>query len=258
MSPSSGAERPLIIAHRGASGEAPENTLGAVRLAFEQQADGVEVDLRKTRDQRIVLMHDANTFRATGRYRRVRRNRLASLQNLKVGRNRKARREGERIPTLEQFLDILPGGAAVMLELKGEVGVLPLLRETLEDAHPADLDVYLLDFRPAMLEAAREVFPDGRLVWNVAFEQPGRGGAWSPDPRTLGLAALDLGVQALNVMACEAVDRTFVDAAHDAGLEVHVWTVNDPEDARDLRDLGVDGIITDFPGRIREALERDR
>lgn len=247
---------PRVIGHRGASGEAPENTLSAVRLALEQGADGVEVDLRLTRDGRIVLMHDANTFRATGRYRRVHRTTLSRLQKLRVGRGKKFRGKRDRIPTLEEVLDILPADATVMMEMKSGEALLPALKELLDTSMSDEQDLYLLDFRPRMLEAAREIFPRRQLMWNVAFEQPGKGGAWSPDPLTLVPSARRLGAGSLNVMVCDAVDEDFVRAAHDDGLEVHVWTVNESENALRLAAMGVDGIITDHPGRIRSALER--
>ncbi|MFO7767894.1 MAG: glycerophosphodiester phosphodiesterase family protein [bacterium] len=258
MGNASGGEGPLVIGHRGSSGNAPENTLAAVRLAMEQGADGVEVDLRLTRDGRIVLMHDANTFRSTGRYHRVGRDSLERLRGLKVGRGRKYRLMRERIPTLDQVLETLPPDAPLMLEMKAGEELLVPLKELLDGMPERRGSLYLLDFRPWMLEAAREIFPAECLMWNVAFEQPGRGGAWSPEPRTLVPAARDLGVRGLNLMVCDAVDRDLVLTAHDAGLDVHVWTVNEPDHALHLAGLGVEGIITDYPGRIRTALEEAR
>ena len=110
---------PQIIAHRGASGDAPENTLAAFRLAWEQEADGIEMDLHLSRDGKIVVFHDKTLRRTAGVRGRVCDKTWDELRCLDVGLWKDPRWRGERIPLLEEALEVVPLGKSVWLELKG-------------------------------------------------------------------------------------------------------------------------------------------
>ena len=105
-----------IIAHRGASHEAPENTLASVRLGWAQGADAVEVDVRQSRDGHIVVIHDAHTRRTAGVTRRVRAETLDELRALEVGRWKHRRHAGEKIPTLAEVIETVPPGKRLFVE----------------------------------------------------------------------------------------------------------------------------------------------
>ena len=114
-----------IIAHRGASGEAPENTLAAFRRAFAQGADGIEGDFRLTRDGEIVCLHDATTGRTAGADLVVADTDLARLRALDVGAWKGPQWAGERIPTLAEVLGLVPAGKRLYIELKSGLEILP-------------------------------------------------------------------------------------------------------------------------------------
>ena len=109
--------RPIVIAHRGASHDAPENTLEAFRLAWEQGADAIEGDFRLTADRRIVCIHDATTARTGDRTLRVSRSRFDALRRVDVGAWKGARWRGASIPSLEEVLACVPAGKRLFIEL---------------------------------------------------------------------------------------------------------------------------------------------
>src|SRR5262245_27030179 len=107
-----------IIAHRGASHEAPENTLAAIHLAWEQQADAVEIDVRLSQGNRLVVLHDGTTAKTAGVNKPVHRQTLAELLQLDVGRWKGPRWAGQRVPILAEALDSVPGGKRLFVEIK--------------------------------------------------------------------------------------------------------------------------------------------
>jgi len=244
---------PVIIAHRGASSGAPENTAAAVRLAWEEGADAVEVDVRLTKDRRIVLMHDASARRTCGVDRPVSEMTFAEIRRLDAGRWKGEEWAGERAPSLEEVLGLVPRGRGIFVEIKCGLEILPVLCETLGASGLAAEQVTLIGFDAGVMKAARIALPDYRALWLVGFRQE-KEGHWAPSPRGLPEMAKAIGVHGLNLKACPAVTRAFVAAVHRSGLLCCAWTVDDAEEARRLRAFGVDGITTNRPRFIREAV----
>src|SRR5262249_52335116 len=121
-----------IIAHRGASLDAPENTLASARLGWEQGADAVEVDVRQSRDGHIVVIHDAHTRRTARVRKRVRAHSLAELRALDVGRWKHRHFAGERIPTLNEVIETVPPGKRLFVEIKSGPECLPQFVDTVK------------------------------------------------------------------------------------------------------------------------------
>jgi glycerophosphoryl diester phosphodiesterase len=117
-----------IIAHRGASYDAPENTLTAVQLGWQQQADGVEIDIKLSKDGHIVAFHDHGTARTTGANHTLAELTLAELRDLDAGSWKNARFAGERIPALEEILAIIPPGKRLFIEIKAGPDIVPELK----------------------------------------------------------------------------------------------------------------------------------
>ena len=117
-----------IIAHRGASAQAPENTLSAVKLAWQYPIESVEIDIRQTKDGRIVAMHDATILRTTGVDLTVSRHSSDDLRALDAGRLKGRRFTGQRIPFLEEILETVPRGRTLFIEIKTPPEILPTLR----------------------------------------------------------------------------------------------------------------------------------
>ena len=225
---------PLLAAHRGAASQAPENSLAAIRLAFQRGADGVEVDVRLSADRVPVLCHDEDTGRVAGVARAVAAQSAAELALLDLG-------GGERIPTLRQALAAVPEGKLLWLDLKVAAGeVEPVLA-----ALPARAPVLLQAFDLEVLVAARARRPELAGYWLVVGPRDQATGARGPIPLAAVERARAAGVAGL------AADRRgltpeLLAAARDAGLALYLWTYPDPDSARRSAPAGAVWIEAEF------------
>ncbi len=243
--------RPLVLGHRGASAEAPENTLAAFRLALEQGADGVELDVWRCGSGELVVAHDDDLRRVGGSPLVLRTATLGALRAVDVGRWKGERFRGERIPLLAEVLEALPS-AVVDVELKSARfrlpdvalarGVARLLRDLRAEERVL---VSSFDFR--LVAAFRAFSP--RVATGLLFEDghPWRG--------RVALAAAVLRPSALNPdlrLVSEARFRRW----SAGGRGTFVWTADAPEDVARLCALGATGLIANAPGAAREAVRR--
>jgi len=247
---------PLVIAHRGASHDAPENTLAAFRLAWEQGADGIEADFRLTRDGKIVCIHDDTTGRTAGKPVTVADASLAELRLLDVGVGKGERWRGERIPTLEEILAELPTGKRIFIELKGGPEMVVPLRQILMALGIAPERVRLLAFSPLLVGLLKEQLPEFRSCLNVSYRR--LGGFRTPSPGQVAALLAGCGADGLSSAAGPLLDAGFVADLRRSGLELHVWTVDSVRTARHYRALGVDSIMTNRPGVVLPAIQSDR
>jgi glycerophosphoryl diester phosphodiesterase len=238
----------LLVAHRGASADAPENTLAALRLGYEQGAEYGECDVRLTRDGEVVLLHDESLRRTAGVEGRVGEFTLAELRAVEVGAWRGERWRGEKIPTLAEALVLVAkigGGRRLVVEVKSGPETLPAIAAALAASGCDPTAVVLMSFDPAVTAEARRVLPEVERHWlsdeRVAVE-------------VLAAKARAAGCTALNIGRRLPIDAAFVAGAHAAGLGVFVWTVDDAAEARRLIAAGVDGLTTNRPGALRGEL----
>ena len=242
----------LLIAHRGASWQAPENTLAAFRLAWRQGADGVEADFRLTRDGRLVCLHDATTARTAEVDLEVVRADLAELQLLDAGRWKGSRWQGERIPTLEELLEELPAGKKFFIELKGGEEMVASLGKVLAGTGVQRDQLRLLTFDSDLVPVLKAKLPGLKICLNVA---PPRLSAGRVRVQGLILQLLEqCGADGLSSRAAPLLDAPFVNGLQGNGKEVHVWTVDSVPAAHRYRTLGVDGIMTNRPAWLRSRL----
>lgn len=224
-----------VVGHRGASGEQPENTLAAFDRALEQGADALELDVRVTADGVAVVIHDATVDRTTSGSGAVQSYTLDRLRTLDAGR-------GERVPLLSEVLERYPD-TPLIIEIKEEE-VVPPAREALARAAGR---VIVGSFLPAALRP----FTPATFARSASRRQTTA--FWLAARLRLSLAPRSY--RAFTVPErhgrLTVVDALFMRAAHRRRLPVHVWTVDDVTEARRLRALGVAGIITNFPARMR-------
>lgn len=251
---------PRRFAHRGASGTNPENTLAAFRDALDLGAEGFELDVHRTVDGHVVVFHDDTLERTTDGTGRVRDRTLAELRGLDAGfrfspdagRSFPFRGAGVGIPTLEEVLEAFPE-VPLIIEVKQE---LPPLEEDLarllrERGAGGRCLVFSLEQGP--LTRYRDLEPEqptGFGPQDVSdFLRRLGSDAWTDyRPPAVAFAV------PTRWHGTQIVSRPFVDAAHGFGCEVYVWTVNDPREMEALLELGVDGLITDFPERLSRLL----
>lgn len=251
------AEGVEIAGHRGASYDAPENTLASVELAWRQGAEAVEVDVRLSRDGRIVVIHDADTKRVGGRDRKVADQTLEELRTIDVGRWKAERWAGERMPLLEDVLATIPPGKRLFIEVKCGDEIVPELVRVLGASGKSADQTAVIGFELPVMQAARQALPGRKVYWIVGLKQDKQTGRWTPGADELIARATAARMDGLHLSAGPAIDRSFVEQVHGAGLALHLWTVNSEEVARRAAEDGVDGITTDRPGWLRERLEGD-
>lgn len=242
-----------IIAHRGASWDAPENTIAAFKLGWEQGADAVELDVFLTADGHIVAIHDRDTERITGTSLVVAESSLEQLRQLDAGAWKDEQWAGERIPTLPEVFAIVAPGGHLLVELKTGPEIVAPLVEVFEASGLEAGQLTVIAFNHDTITEAKRQLPEVTCHWLVSSRaQPG-----TDEPAPVGWMierALEAGSDGLNIHHGFPIDRGFVRQVHEAGLALYVWTVNDLPTARALVEAGVDGITTDRPAFLREGL----
>jgi glycerophosphoryl diester phosphodiesterase len=255
-----GAPLPRAFGHRGASGTHPENTLVSFRAALEKGAGAFELDVHRSADGEIVVFHDATLERTTNGKGLVRSHTMAELRELDAGfrfspdggRTFPFRDAGITIPTLREVCEGFED-TPIVIEIKQTQP--PLEEELAQVLHLAGANDHALVFslhqepvrryRAAATASLTGFGPD-----EVAdFLGRMKSGDWE-SYHPLGLAF----AVPIHWYGTRIVSRAFVDAAHRVGCEVYVWTINDPQEMHTLLDLGVDGLITDYPDRMSAVL----
>ena len=245
---------PLLIAHRGASREAPENTLAAFDLAWREGADGIEADFRLTRDGQVVCLHDASTGRTAGVDMAVAEASLDDLRRLDVGRWKGASWQGERIPTLEEVLSSLPFGKIFFIELKSGPEIIEPMRRILSESSIPVEQLRLLVFDAQLVARLKEQLSGMRVCLNVDFHWSLPTRSWSPSKAEIQTTLEQIRADGLSSQAHALLDAQFVAGLHNSGKEVHVWTVDSARSACHYLGLGVDSIMTNRPGWLRGRL----
>ncbi len=242
-----------IIAHRGASRSAPENTLPAFRLAWKQGADIAELDVHLSRDGRIVVSHDETTRRTGGIERRICDLTLAELRTLDFGRWKGAKWAGTRIPTLDEVIQTVPQAKRLLIEVKCGPEIIPELRKILDGLGKPRRQFILQSFSLPTMEAVTRVFPDIEAGWLCALKQPASPQA-AEEVDSLIRQATQAGMNGLHLRGSLLIDANLVRKVKAARLRFRVWTVDSAPAARRLAGLGIDGIITNRPGWLRAHL----
>lgn len=238
----------LIVAHRGASGHAPENTLAAFRKAVALGAAFIETDLQLTRDTRFVAIHDETVNRTTNGQGAVHDLTLAEIRRLDAGSWFGSEFTGERVPTLEESLEFAKKHDVVFyLELKpagswgGEHALIGALRESGEIAR-----TIVISFDAGILAALRKIEPT--LMTGVLYD------GQRNDPLD---TALEIGARQV-VVRGDLVTPWMIAEARRKDLQIVCWTINHPAHMRSLMAAGVDGIMSDYPDRLVATRKKEK
>lgn len=235
------ARKVLNIAHRGASAYTPENTLPAFEQALELGADMIELDLHISKDRELVVIHDATLERTTNGRGRVREKDLFQLKALDAGSWFSPFFSRTRIPTLKEVLELAKGKVQLDIEVKGwgieERGVNLIRDYSLLD------QVLMTSFDHKALLRIKEIEPSIKT-----------GALLARRPRDMA----DIAQRVKTDILCiehSIIREGDIEACHKKGISLYLWTVNDPRRMEYLIDLGVDGIITDYPDVLRKILQ---
>ena len=261
-------ERPRIIGHRGASGEAPENTLLSFQRAFEQGAQFVELDVRGSEDGEVVVIHDATLGRTTNGRGRVSRHSLKELKALDAGywftpedvKGYPFRRQKIEIPTLGELFSTLSQVRAIIEIKQARPSIVKKVIETVRQTGKEGQVLLATENDQIMEEIRGELktsglpiatgFSYGEVAAFMSWLAGGKRSNYIPPGQAFQIPSEYNGMT--------LVSEQTLEAAHELGIEMFVWTVNETAEMARLLGLGVDGIITDFPARLRDLVSESQ
>lgn len=227
----------LIFAHRGASGVEPENTLRAIKAALDANVDGIEIDIHEV-DGKLLVIHDRWLHRTTSGTGQISQHDYEHLRSLDAG-------NGETIPTLDEVLTLVAGRCQMNLELKG-ISNIELLYACIDDAvatkNLANKDILLSSFNHRLLDKIHQQRPEFAI-----------GALTACYPLDYAKFAERLNAYSVH-LDVNFISEHFVNDAHQRGLKVFVYTVDELEDIETMKALGVDGIFSNFPTRTKSHL----
>lgn len=242
---------PFLVAHRGASHDAPENTLPAFQLAWQQSADAIEGDFHLTSDGKIICVHDKDTARVTGKKLVVARTTLTELRSLDAGAWFDARFAGTRLPTFAEVAATVPPGKRFFIEIKCGPEIVPILLADLKTSRLTNDQIVVISFQSSVIAELKKQSPATTAYWLSAF---GKSTPLSPSPEKAIAICKEIGANGFSSQSDARVDAAYVAAVRAAGLEYHSWTIDDPAVARRFLDFGVATLTTNRPAFLREAL----
>ncbi len=232
-----------IVAHRGASRIAPENTLSAMRKAIEFGADFAECDVFQTKDGELVLFHDEEMDRTTGKGGMIWDYTLAELKTMEVGSWFHEEFRGEPIPTLREVIRLVKGKIKLNIEVKVSGKDPDIAQKVVEiiQSEGIEQDCMVTSFEKPLILKVKEIAP--QVITGFIFDEE--------HPPDIFEGNWEYVCSKRNI-----VDEDFVRVAKRKGKKIFVWTVNYPAEMKELIALGVDGIITDVPDLLKEVLDQ--
>ncbi len=242
----------MVIAHRGYSGEAPENTLAAFKKALEVGSDMIELDIHFSKDRQIVVIHDETLERTADGLGRVADFSLADLKKFDAGFWFSPEFKGERIPTLAEVLRLAKGKILVNIEIKspshGLYSVTELAEQSLKEVQEMGMlkDVIFSSFNPLALEKIRELAPHAYVA--ILYHRE-----W----KFIAEITKGKSFEVLNLRK-DFLNKKRIERIKGLGMLVNVYTVNKEEELRRFVAWGVNGIITNYPGRLIKILQQKK
>lgn len=240
-------EKVLTIAHRGASGYAPENTMAAFEKSVEMKADLFEIDVQMSKDGEIVVIHDTSVDRTTNGTGMVKELTLDELRNLDAGSWFGEKFAGEKIPTLDEVLDTYRGKSGILIEIKSPAlypGIEQKIATKLKERNmhkPNNNKIIVQSFNHESVQTFHSILPSVPVGVLVGYSSEG-----ISRKKMKSFSSYADYVNPSKKMVTEDL----VERVHDNGMDIHPWTVRSKESAESLMDAEVDGIITDYPDYV--------
>lgn len=246
---------PLIVAHRGASHDAPENTLPAFELAWQQGAKAIEGDFHLTRDKRVICIHDSNTRKYGGPHRVVRKSILAELKRIDAGSWKGEQWTGTRFPSLDEVLQTIPNDGKLYLEIKSSPRILRHLYKAVDASKTSSRQIVVIAFSARVIRKLKRERPEFKafLLSDLETLSDDR---LLPSPESLVKAARNCHADGLSVFAHPDFSKEHANTILDSGLSLHTWTIDDPKEAQRWTALGAQSITTNKPALLLETVHQ--
>ena len=246
----------LIIAHRGESFDAPENTLASINLAWERMAKSVEIDIQLTKDNEIVVIHDYDTLRISGKKKIIKKSSLEELKLLDAGTHKNKEWKNVRIPTLNEVLKTVPVDSRLIIEIKSDERILDMLKHELAQSSLKNSQIELIAFNACTLTRAKQLMPNYKMLWLLDLDYFWPHWIIWINKQSIIKKVKKLNLDGVDVWAGKFLTRSFIEKFKKKGLLVYTWTVNRPEKAKLLIENGIDGITTDRASWMSEQLKK--
>lgn len=243
-----------IIAHRGASFDAPENTLASINLAWAQNILYVEVDVKLTKDNIPVVFHDDTTFRYNQINTLVNQYNLEELLTIDVGIFKGEQWKNECIPTLEQVLNTIPTKGTLVVELKDG----PEMEHALVTLEKKYTKIWkqleFISFNYETICKTKNIFPNNKCLWLLDLDYDSETAKNIPSNKEIIHKVKQHNLDGINVYAGEIANKSFFNTMHQENFEIYLWTINKVEHAKQYIPFSPNGLTTDRPKWMKEQL----
>jgi glycerophosphoryl diester phosphodiesterase len=230
----------LIIAHRGESCDAPENTYASINLAWERNDDAVEIDVRLTKDEKIVVIHDKTTLRTGGKFRRISSSNYHDLLKVDIGKFKGEKWKDERLPLLDEVLDSIPKNKYLFVEIKSNAQIIKPLQKLIDQKKINSNLIKFIGFDIDIMKSLKKILPEFGFYWIIQ----GKDYKKRADLEETIRKCKSAGLNGLDVEEKKYLNKKVIQLVKDSGLKIYTWTVDDEVRAKQLFNDGIDGITT--------------
>ncbi len=244
------ADSPFIVAHRGASKDAPENTIPAFNLAWQQGADAIEADFHLTKDNHIVCFHDKNTKIIADKNLTISQSTLAELRTLDVGLKHNKKFKGTTIPLISEVFATVPKQKKIYIEVKCGIEIIPHLLKAIDKSGLKDEQIIIICFNPNVLQAIKNKTPQYKALWLCKIKKTL--GRVTPSKESILTTLKKINADGLSSNK-DYISEASVQRLIQKGYEYHAWTVDDTKTAYQLNTWGIKSITTNVPAEIKNA-----
>lgn len=247
---------PEIVAHRGESADAPENTLAAFKLAWERKVPAIELDVHLSKDGKLVVIHDKDTERTAGVKKVIKDSTWDELKDIDVGALKDPKFKGEKLCLLEDALATIPKGARCFIEVKVGAEATPALVKAVKGSGKSNAQMCVISFQADAVESAKKALPEIPAYYLASFKQDKETKKWTPSIEEIIETAKKIKADGVDLSYKGPVDKAMVKKVRDSGLGLYFWTVDEEPAARKLVELGADGITTNKAQWLGEVLSK--
>jgi glycerophosphoryl diester phosphodiesterase len=230
----------LIIAHRGESYDAPENTYASINLAWKRNDDAVEIDIRLTKDEKIVVIHDKTTLRTGGRFKKISANDYSELAKVNVDKYKGKKRGNEKIPLLDKVIETMPKHKYLFVEIKSNAQIIKPLQKLSDEKKIKSNQIKFIGFDIDIMKSLKQILPEFGSYWIIQGKDYKNRANLEETIRKCKSA----GLNGLDVEEKKYLSKEVIQLVKDSGLRIYTWTVDDPLRAIQLFNDGIDGITT--------------
>jgi len=244
-----------VVAHRGESDDAPENTLAAFRLAWERDADAIELDVHLTRDGQLILSHDPDTKRTTGVPHKIKDTPFAVLRTLDAGKWKGDKWAGEKLPTLAEVLATVPPGKRCFIEIKVGPEAVPAVARAVRESGKKPEQLVIISFKADTVAEAKRQLPELKAYFLADFKQDKKTKKWTGNIDEFIATAKSCHADGLDLGYKGPVDAEVARKVKAAGLAFLVWTIDDVAEAKRMIGYGAESVTTNRAGWLKEQLK---